>query len=47
MNPEKRGINVGLKRELKKETLESYAQCRLKNFKNLLFKSSCTNRYVN
>ena len=47
MNPEKRGINMGLKRELKKETLESSAQCRLNNLKNLLFKSSCTKRYVN
>ena len=26
---------------------KDHAQCGLKNFKNLVFKSSCTNRYVN
>ena len=51
MNPEKHGINMGLKNMSDFRELCSIktmcVQYRLKNFKNLLSISSCTNRYVN
>ena len=50
MNPEKHGINIGLKnmsdfRELC--AIKNMRNVILKKFKTLLFKSSCTDRYVN
>ena len=48
MNPEKHGINMGLKICLQRVMFDKDpAQCGLKNFKNLVFKSLCTNRSVN